>query len=132
MPGPWASTGAWPAALKARQRQVADQQTGLATLPRLTDVPLERPLQVFHVDMDDGQDTLAKMVRKAQAARYNFSLVIGEKEAQNGTVSVRVRDDYVTSETIHLSGRPALSKDMGEWKLADLRQLFEKLDRNHW
>ena len=124
--------GSGPAALKARQRQVADQQTGLATLPRLTDVPLERPLQVFHVDMDDGQDTLAKMVRKAQAARYNFSLVIGEKEAQNGTVSVRVRDDYVTSETIHLSGRPALSKDMGEWKLADLRQLFEKLDRNHW
>ena len=91
-----------------------------------------RPLQAFHVDQDHGLDTLSKMIRKAQRAKYNFSLVIGEKEARNGTVNVRVREDYAATEPVGLPGRPVLQQDMGEWTLQDLRALFEKLDTHHW
>lgn len=39
-----------------------------------------------------------KKVRNAQLDNYNFILVIGEKEAQQGTVNVRTRDNKVHGE----------------------------------
>jgi len=37
-------------------------------------------------------------VRNAQLSNYNFILVVGEKEQQNGTVNVRTRDNKVHGE----------------------------------
>ncbi len=88
-----------------------------------------RPQQVFHADLYNKGGTLSKMVRTAQSARYNFMLVVGEKEAQNGTVSVRVREDYVSMDA---KERPTLHKDMGEMPLKEVRALFSQLDSNHW
>ncbi|KAJ1984416.1 hypothetical protein H4R34_000679 [Dimargaris verticillata] len=47
----------------------------------------------FHVDVDDDPSrSLSRMVRDAQLARYNFILVVGEKEATTQTVNIRTRD----------------------------------------
>lgn len=40
-------------------------------------------------------DTLNKQIRNAQLAQFNFILVIGAREKENGTVNVRTRDNAV-------------------------------------
>uniref|UniRef100_A0A914RKP1 Anticodon-binding domain-containing protein n=1 Tax=Parascaris equorum TaxID=6256 RepID=A0A914RKP1_PAREQ len=48
-------------------------------------------------------DTLNKQIRNAQLAQFNFILVVGPKEAQNGTVNVRTRDNAVRDFTrVHI------------------------------
>ncbi|KAJ0727175.1 putative threonine--tRNA ligase [Helianthus annuus] len=46
----------------------------------------------YYVDIDSSDRTIQKKVREAQLAQYNYILVVGEEEANNGKVSVRVRD----------------------------------------
>ncbi|GAB4825910.1 hypothetical protein Ancab_008777 [Ancistrocladus abbreviatus] len=46
----------------------------------------------FYVDVDTSDRTINKKVREAQLAQYNYILVVGEKDAENGVVTVRVRD----------------------------------------
>ncbi|KAL7240987.1 hypothetical protein ACSBR2_006586 [Camellia fascicularis] len=46
----------------------------------------------FYVDVDTTDRTIQKKVREAQLAQYNYILVVGEEEASNGKVSMRVRD----------------------------------------
>ncbi len=48
-------------------------------------------------ELDPGL-TVNKKVRNAQLAQYNFILVVGEKEAANGTVNVRTRDNKIHGE----------------------------------
>jgi threonyl-tRNA synthetase len=48
--------------------------------------------------LQDTGMTLNKKVRNAQLDNYNFILVIGEKEAERGTVNVRTRDNKVHGE----------------------------------
>ena len=43
--------------------------------------------------MDDSSRTLKKKVREAQLAQYNYVLVVGPKEVEDKTVTVRSRDD---------------------------------------
>ncbi|KAJ1959707.1 hypothetical protein IWQ62_004507 [Dispira parvispora] len=50
------------------------------------------PGEFYYVDMDDQTKSLNKMIREAQLSRYNFILVVGEKEAHTRTVNVRMRD----------------------------------------
>ncbi|KDN40162.1 threonyl-tRNA synthetase [Tilletiaria anomala UBC 951] len=121
-------------------REIADQKrwtrgvaAGEASRPDdALELPLARPLQVFHVDQDLSLERLSKMIQKATTARYNFMLVVGEMEARSGTVSVRVREDYAANPPPALPGRPELKKEMGEYELHKLRRLFEELDTNHW
>eukprot|EP00747_Dinoflagellata_sp_TGD_P033120 gnl/TRDRNA2_/TRDRNA2_136402_c0_seq1.p1 gnl/TRDRNA2_/TRDRNA2_136402_c0~~gnl/TRDRNA2_/TRDRNA2_136402_c0_seq1.p1 ORF type:complete len:924 (+),score=186.86 gnl/TRDRNA2_/TRDRNA2_136402_c0_seq1:32-2803(+) len=47
----------------------------------------------FYVDVDKSGRTLNKKVREAQQAQYNFILVVGEKEQNEGTVNIRTRDN---------------------------------------
>ncbi|CAM6001885.1 unnamed protein product, partial [Sphagnum balticum] len=42
-----------------------------------------------------SNDTFNKKIRNAQLDQFNFILVVGEKEAENGTVNVRTRDNKV-------------------------------------
>ncbi|GMP82866.1 hypothetical protein CsSME_00036991 [Camellia sinensis var. sinensis] len=46
----------------------------------------------FYVDVDTSDRKIQKKIREAQLAQYNYILVVGEKETEAGTVSVRVRD----------------------------------------
>ncbi|KAJ8005056.1 hypothetical protein DPEC_G00142700 [Dallia pectoralis] len=46
----------------------------------------------FMAELDDGMGTtLNKKIRSAQLAQYNYIFVVGEKECESGTVSVRAR-----------------------------------------
>lgn len=46
----------------------------------------------YHVDVDTSDKTINKKVREAQLSQYNYILVVGEKDAENRVVTVRVRD----------------------------------------
>ena len=46
----------------------------------------------FYCDVESRGVTVAKAVRDAQMAQYNFFLVVGAQEVENGTVTVRIRD----------------------------------------
>ena len=49
----------------------------------------------FYVDVDLSHRTLNKMIREGQTAKYNYILVVGAEEAENGTANVRTRDNTV-------------------------------------
>ncbi|KAK2971689.1 hypothetical protein RJ640_007727 [Escallonia rubra] len=82
--------GKWPLWLSPRQAIVCP----------VSDKSLSYALQVrdqiheagYYVDVDTSDRTIQKKVREAQLAQYNYILVVGEVEANNGQVSVRVRD----------------------------------------
>ena len=38
------------------------------------------------------------MIKQAQLAQYNYILVIGDREQENGTVNVRTRDGEILGE----------------------------------
>ncbi|KAH9605260.1 hypothetical protein KSS87_023335 [Heliosperma pusillum] len=46
----------------------------------------------FYVDLDISDKTINKKVREAQLSQYNYILVVGEKDAENRVVTVRIRD----------------------------------------
>ncbi|XP_074273975.1 threonine--tRNA ligase, mitochondrial 1-like [Silene latifolia] len=46
----------------------------------------------FFVDLDISDKTINKKVREAQLSQYNYILVVGEKDAENRVVTVRIRD----------------------------------------
>ncbi|KAG9510946.1 Threonine--tRNA ligase 1, cytoplasmic, partial [Fragariocoptes setiger] len=86
--------GKWPFWLSPRQAQVVGvaskyDEYGAKVKQTLFDAGFE-----CDIELDPGL-TLNKKVRNAQQARYNFILVVGEKEASNDTVSVRTRDNKV-------------------------------------
>ena len=52
----------------------------------------------MYADADLKDQKMQKKVREAQLAFYNYILVCGEKEMENGTVNVRTRDNEVHGE----------------------------------
>ncbi|KAL8102432.1 hypothetical protein AgCh_027061 [Apium graveolens] len=54
----------------------------------------------YYVDIDMSDNELSKKVREAQRSQYNYILVVGVKEASNGKVSVRKRDDKKVSAVL--------------------------------
>ena len=52
----------------------------------------------FYADVDLSKATFQKKVRNAQVAQYNFQLVVGEAEVNNGSVNIRTRDNNVEGE----------------------------------
>jgi threonyl-tRNA synthetase len=52
----------------------------------------------FYVDADFGKNTFTKKVRNAQVAQYNFQLVVGKTEVENGSVNIRTRENTQEGE----------------------------------
>ena len=52
----------------------------------------------FFVEADTSKSTFQKKVRNAQVEQYNFQLIIGGKEMENGTVNIRTRDNEQKGE----------------------------------
>ena len=48
--------------------------------------------------MDLSKATFSKKVRTAQVAQFNFQLVVGKAEVENGTVNVRTRENKQEGE----------------------------------
>ncbi|KAK0556391.1 threonyl-tRNA synthetase [Tilletia horrida] len=101
-----------------------------------------RTLQHFHVEVDTTAERLDKRVRRAETGRVNFILVVGEKEMLNSTINVRARKTQgaaaaeVDDPQVREPGQPGwekvVEKEMGEWKVDELRRLFCYLDSHHF
>lgn len=52
----------------------------------------------FYADVDLSKEKFNKKVRTAQVDQYNFQLVVGKTEVENGTVNIRTRDNKVEGE----------------------------------
>lgn len=46
-----------------------------------------------HVEVDASADTLGKRIRRAQLLQFNYIAVVGDREAADGTLTIRTRDD---------------------------------------
>ena len=46
----------------------------------------------IRVDIDDSSSTLQKKIREAEQEWVPYIIVVGEKEIESGTLSVRVRE----------------------------------------
>ncbi|KAI9202994.1 uncharacterized protein BJ171DRAFT_157782 [Polychytrium aggregatum] len=117
--------GKWPFWLSPRQatvipvseawaeyaRQVRNR-LAVASLPGRTDPSSGVYDRYYYVDVDASDRTLNKRVREAQLAQYNFVLVVGAKEAETDSVSVRGRD----------------GKDHGTMKVDDVLRMFMRLE----
>mmetsp|Transcript_19634 Transcript_19634/g.29513 ORF Transcript_19634/g.29513 Transcript_19634/m.29513 type:complete len:791 (-) Transcript_19634:2954-5326(-) len=65
----------------------------------------------FYADVDLSKATFQKKVRNAQVAQYNFQLVVGKAEFDNGSVNIRTRENKVE----------------GEFKVDDMIEMLKKL-----
>ena len=52
----------------------------------------------LRVEVDDRTESIGRKVREAQLAQVNYILVVGEQEVNNGTVTVRRRDNTIVGE----------------------------------
>lgn len=89
--------GKWPFWLSPRQVMV------VPVLPKINDYAIQLQKKFYEagfmaeVDLSPG-DTLNKKIRNAQLSQFNFILVVGEQEVNNGTANVRTRDNVVHGE----------------------------------
>ncbi len=74
----------WLSPTQVRVVPVAEEQ-----LPRALEVA--DALRAFRVDVDDTSDTLGKKVRRAEKEWIPYIAVVGRREAEAGTVNIRVR-----------------------------------------
>ena len=52
----------------------------------------------FYADVDLSKATFQKKVRNAQVAQYNYQLVVGKQEVENGSVNIRTRENKIDGE----------------------------------
>jgi threonyl-tRNA synthetase len=52
----------------------------------------------FYAEVDVSKATFQKKVRTAQVDQFNFQLVVGKSEVENGTVNIRTRENTVEGE----------------------------------
>ena len=52
----------------------------------------------FHTDVDEAHESVSKKIRNAQLQQINYILVVGDKEVENQTATLRTRDNIVHGE----------------------------------
>lgn len=82
--------GKWPFWLSPRQ--VAVLPVSDKFMDYAHQVQKSLSLAGFYADVNTLNASLNKKIRVSQMAQYNFILVVGEKEQDKGTVTIRVRD----------------------------------------
>jgi threonyl-tRNA synthetase len=102
--------GKWPFWLSPRQCSVVPVAPPFEEYALKVRQTIHEAGFVCDYDYDNG-NTMNKKIRTAQVDQYNFILVVGEKEQENGTVNVRTRDNKVH----------------GEFSVADVVERFKKL-----
>jgi threonyl-tRNA synthetase len=106
--------GKWPFWISPRQAVVIPIHSALNDYASEVAKELYEKGFEAEADLDDG-NTLQKKVRNAQLAQYNFILVVGPKEKENGTVNVRNR----------------LNEVLGEFTVGDVACKFKSLEAGH-
>lgn len=70
----------------------------------------------FYVDVDLSKATFQKKVRNAQIAQYNYQLVVGKQEKENGSVNIRTRENQVEGELKVDDFLAKIQKEVAEYK----------------
>ncbi|KAM4880389.1 threonine--tRNA ligase, mitochondrial isoform 2-T2 [Sylvia borin] len=83
--------------LSPLQAMVIPQTTEVEDYAREVQAVLRRGGLLCDLDWDPGT-TLGRKIRQAQLAHYNFQLVVGRREREHGTVSVRTRENRQLGE----------------------------------
>ncbi|XP_052561432.1 threonine--tRNA ligase, mitochondrial [Tympanuchus pallidicinctus] len=94
--------GKWPLWLSPLQAMVIPQAPDTEGYAREVHAMLRRDGVMADLDADAGA-TLGRKIRRAQLTHYNFQLVVGRREQEHGTVSIRTRDNRQLGE--HSLGR---------------------------
>ncbi|KAM6294221.1 LOW QUALITY PROTEIN: threonine--tRNA ligase, mitochondrial [Aegotheles albertisi] len=89
--------GRWPFWLSPLQVMVIPQAPDVEDYAREVQAVLRGGGLMADLDWDAGA-TLARKIRRAQLAHYNFQLVVGPRERGGGSVSVRTRDNLQLGE----------------------------------
>nr|CAB3492164.1 unnamed protein product [Digitaria exilis] len=82
--------GKWPLWLSPRQAIVCSVSSGSVEYAKQVLARLHEAS--FDVDIDISDRTIQKKVQGAQAAQFNYILVVGAREAETGNVCIRARD----------------------------------------
>lgn len=81
--------GKWPLWLSPRQCMVVPVSDDAFEYAKYVKETLHS--RGFHVEVNLGDGTLNKKVREAQVAQFNYILVVGQQEEDEGAVNVRAR-----------------------------------------
>lgn len=72
----------------------------------------------FLCDVDDSSESVNKKIRNAQLMQINYMLTVGDKEIENGTASLRTRDNIVHGEIKMKEFLEAIKKEVKEKALS--------------
>ena len=104
--------GKWPFWLSPRQAIVVPIRSAIDSYA--LEVKQRLHAEGFHVDVElDPSLSINKKIRNAQLAQFNFILVVGDQEKENGTVNVRTRDN----------------KQHGEFSIDNLVEKFKSFNK---
>ena len=83
----------WLAPVQARIIPISERANDYAETVRKTlfDVPVVNGTTGLRIDVDTSNERMQKKIRDAQLQKIPYMLVVGEREAQEGTVAVRLR-----------------------------------------
>ncbi len=84
----------WLAPIQARVIPISDRHVEYAEEVRtaLTSQSVPLASSVLRVDMDTSNDRMQKKIRQAQLEKIPYMLIVGDREAETQSVSVRLRD----------------------------------------
>ncbi len=83
--------GFWPIWLNPRQIKIIPVSEKFLDYAKQVKSDLMK--HKFFIDIDESDNTLPKKIRAAQIEKYNYILVVGQKEVDSNTVNVRYRDN---------------------------------------
>ena len=92
--------GRWPFWINPRQIMVCPITE--KNLAHATAVYQKLQKAGYFVDLSDAGSSLKRRIRDAQVEQYNFILVLGDKETNDDTITVRTRDGEVRTTTLEL------------------------------
>lgn len=90
--------GNWPFWLSPRQIMIIPIHQNL--LAQSKEVAQKIKQAGFYCDLDDSKEQFNKKIRNAEVSHYNFIVVIGNKEVETGTISVRTKNEQLGSMTL--------------------------------
>ncbi|MDS0299007.1 threonine--tRNA ligase [Halogeometricum sp. S1BR25-6] len=100
----------WLAPEQVRILPISDDQLGYAHR-------VKNELGDFRVDVEDRSWTLGRKIREAQEDNVPYMLVVGENEAESGTISVRDRKEREEQDVSVEAFREHLDAEYGEKRL---------------
>ncbi|MDR0372774.1 MAG: threonine--tRNA ligase [Nitrososphaerota archaeon] len=85
----------WLSPTQVRLIPISDKYLG-----KVTELAQQIAVKCIRVDIDDSSSTLQKKIREAEQEWVPYIIVVGEKEIESGTLSVRIREEKGKQENL--------------------------------